>query len=37
MGLLGEYVGAILTHVQKRPLVFELERINFPKPGPEHE
>jgi hypothetical protein len=30
IGLLGEYVGAILTHVQKRPLVFERERINFP-------
>ena len=29
IGLLGEYVGAILTHVQKRPLVFERERINF--------
>lgn len=29
MGLLGEYVGAILTQVQKRPHVFEKERINF--------
>jgi polyisoprenyl-phosphate glycosyltransferase len=38
IGLLGEYVGAILTHVQKRPLVFERERINFPvATGPEHE
>jgi polyisoprenyl-phosphate glycosyltransferase len=38
IGLLGEYVGAILTHVQKRPLVFERERINFPgSPGPDHE
>jgi glycosyltransferase involved in cell wall biosynthesis len=38
IGLLGEYVGAILTHVQKRPLVFERERINFPgSGGPDHE
>jgi glycosyltransferase involved in cell wall biosynthesis len=38
IGLLGEYVGAILTHVQKRPLVFERERINFPGPTrPDHE
>ncbi len=29
MGLLGEYIGAIHTLVQKRPLVFERERINF--------
>ncbi len=29
-GLLGEYIGAIYTQVQKRPLVIELERINFP-------
>lgn len=35
IGLLGEYVGAILTHVAKRPLVVERERINYgdvPKP-----
>jgi polyisoprenyl-phosphate glycosyltransferase len=38
IGLLGEYVGAILTHVQRRPLVFERERINFPRPpDPDHE
>jgi glycosyltransferase involved in cell wall biosynthesis len=38
IGLLGEYVGAILTHVQKRPLVFERERINLPgSSGPDHE
>jgi glycosyltransferase involved in cell wall biosynthesis len=38
IGLLGEYVGAILTHVQKRPLVFERERINFPGAnGQDHE
>ena len=30
IGLLGEYVGAILTHVAKRPLVVERERINLP-------
>ena len=29
MGILGEYVGAIYTQIQKRPLVTELERINF--------
>jgi polyisoprenyl-phosphate glycosyltransferase len=29
-GILGEYIGAILTQAQKRPLVFEKERINFP-------
>jgi glycosyltransferase involved in cell wall biosynthesis len=29
MGIVGEYVGAIHTHVQKRPLVIEKERINF--------
>jgi glycosyltransferase involved in cell wall biosynthesis len=29
IGVLGEYVGAILTQVRKRPLVFEKERINF--------
>ncbi len=29
IGILGEYIGAIHTQVQKRPLVVELERINF--------
>lgn len=29
LGLLGEYIGTILTHVQKRPYVIERERINF--------
>lgn len=29
LGIIGEYVGAILTQVQRRPLVFEKERINF--------
>ncbi len=29
MGILGEYVGSIYTHVQKRPYVIEKDRINF--------
>jgi glycosyltransferase involved in cell wall biosynthesis len=29
LGILGEYVGAIHTFVQNRPLVFERERVNF--------
>jgi hypothetical protein len=29
LGIVGEYVGAIYTQVQKRPLVTERERINF--------
>jgi len=29
IGLIGEYVGAIYTQVQRRPLVIEKERINF--------
>ena len=29
MGLLGEYIGVIQTHVSKRPIVVEEERINF--------
>lgn len=29
LGIVGEYVGAIHTQVQKRPLVVEAERINF--------
>jgi glycosyltransferase involved in cell wall biosynthesis len=32
LGILGEYIGAIHTHVQNRPLVIEKERINFPPP-----
>lgn len=31
LGVLGEYVGAVLTQVLKRPLVIEKERINFDK------
>jgi dolichol-phosphate mannosyltransferase len=29
VGILGEYIGAIHTYVQKRPIVVERERINF--------
>lgn len=29
LGIIGEYVGAIYTHVQKRPLVIEKERVGF--------
>jgi len=29
IGILGEYIGVILTHVRKLPLVVEKERINF--------
>jgi hypothetical protein len=29
VGIIGEYIGAIYTRVQKRPLVVERERVNF--------
>jgi 3-hydroxy-3-methylglutaryl CoA synthase len=29
IGILGEYIGAVLTEVKNRPLVIEKERINF--------
>jgi glycosyltransferase involved in cell wall biosynthesis len=29
MGILGEYIGAVHTHVLNRPLVIERERVNF--------
>ena len=29
IGFIGEYIGAIHTHVRKRPLVVERERVNF--------
>jgi len=29
IGILGEYIGAIYTHIKNRPLVIEKERINF--------
>jgi polyisoprenyl-phosphate glycosyltransferase len=32
LGILGEYIGAIYTQVQNRPLVIERERINFESP-----
>jgi glycosyltransferase involved in cell wall biosynthesis len=34
IGILGEYVGAIHTQVQKRPLVIEKERVNFDDAAP---
>lgn len=32
LGILGEYIGAIYTQIQKRPYVVELERINLDSP-----
>jgi glycosyltransferase involved in cell wall biosynthesis len=32
LGVIGEYVGAIYTQVQKRPYAVELDRINFEVP-----
>lgn len=32
IGVMGEYVGAILTRVTKRPMVIEEERLNFDEP-----
>jgi glycosyltransferase involved in cell wall biosynthesis len=32
LGIMGEYVGAIYTQVQKRPYAVELERLNFEYP-----
>lgn len=29
IGIIGEYIGAIFTHVKNRPLVIEKERVNF--------
>jgi polyisoprenyl-phosphate glycosyltransferase len=29
LGVMGEYIGAIYTQVQKRPYAVELDRINF--------
>ena len=29
LGVLGEYIGAIYTRIDKKPLVIEKERINF--------
>jgi len=33
LGIVGEYVGAVFTYVQNRPLVVEKERINFDDPN----
>jgi len=33
IGIIGEYVGAVYTQVQKRPLVVERERLNFSPAG----
>lgn len=35
IGIIGEYIGAILTKVTRRPMVIEEERINFTEPGKE--
>jgi glycosyltransferase involved in cell wall biosynthesis len=35
IGIIGEYIGAIHTQVLKRPLVIEMERVNFTNPAPE--
>ena len=34
LGVVGEYVGSILTQVRRRPLVIEKGRINFEEDGP---
>lgn len=36
IGLMGEYLGMVLTHVMNRPLVIEKERINFPEDRVQH-
>lgn len=35
LGIIGEYIGSIYTHVQKRPYVIEKERMNFEYPPAE--
>lgn len=32
LGVMGEYIGSIYTHLQKRPYAVELERVNFEYP-----
>jgi len=32
LGVIGEYIGAIYTQVQKRPYAVELDRVNFEYP-----
>jgi polyisoprenyl-phosphate glycosyltransferase len=36
IGIIGEYIGAIHTQVQKRPLVIEKERLNFDEHATPH-
>jgi hypothetical protein len=31
LGLIGEYIGLLVTHIVRRPLVVEEARINFPE------
>ena len=33
LGIIGEYIGSIQTHVQRRPYVIERERVNFEYPA----
>ena len=33
LGVMGEYIGAIYTHMQHRPFAVELERVNFEHPA----
>jgi glycosyltransferase involved in cell wall biosynthesis len=35
LGIIGEYVGSIYTHVRKRPYVIERERVNFDRSSEE--
>lgn len=35
LGIIGEYVGAIYTHIQNRPYAIEQERVNFEYPASE--
>jgi len=37
IGILGEYIASIHTHIMKRPLVVEKERVNFIAPSSESE
>lgn len=37
IGIIGEYLGAVLTRLTKRPYVMERERINFDNADPERE
>ncbi len=37
IGVIGEYIGAIWTHVKNKPLVIEEEKLNFDHPERKHE